>query len=244
MIDEVASGSDEPVADAYASWDGAYVLGALSAAERREYERHLADCTGCRLAVADLAGVPGLLQRVEPAVALALIEPVAAEPEPEAAPVPSNLLPQLVSGTRARRRRNVALALAGAAAAAVVAVLVAVPATLAVHDHGAPTAVVAEHTMNPVVPTPVSASFRVIAADGGSRIDMTCSYAKSETAYSWRGSLWVVGVDGTESRVADWTALPGTTMSPSGTVALAPDKIKSVQVRSAATNQVVLSSNL
>jgi hypothetical protein len=44
---------------------GPYVLGALSPAEREEYEQHLADCAECRAEVAELAGLPALLARVD-----------------------------------------------------------------------------------------------------------------------------------------------------------------------------------
>ena len=47
--------------DPYASWDAAYVLGALSTAERHEFEAHLTTCESCRLAVGELAGMPALL---------------------------------------------------------------------------------------------------------------------------------------------------------------------------------------
>jgi carotenoid cleavage dioxygenase-like enzyme len=45
----------------YEMWDAAYVLGALSEADRGEYEEHLAGCMSCREAVAELAGVVPLL---------------------------------------------------------------------------------------------------------------------------------------------------------------------------------------
>ena len=45
----------------YELWDAAYVLGALSEADRGEYEEHLAGCTSCSEAVAELAGVVPLL---------------------------------------------------------------------------------------------------------------------------------------------------------------------------------------
>ena len=49
----------------YAMWDAAYVLGSLSATERREFEAHLADCPPCREAVAQLSGLPALLSRLD-----------------------------------------------------------------------------------------------------------------------------------------------------------------------------------
>ena len=39
----------------YAMWDAAYVLGALSDSDRREYESHLEGCIECRTAVTELA---------------------------------------------------------------------------------------------------------------------------------------------------------------------------------------------
>jgi len=49
----------------YAMWDAAYVLGSLSAADRREFEAHMANCPACRDAVAELSGVPALLSLLD-----------------------------------------------------------------------------------------------------------------------------------------------------------------------------------
>jgi len=49
----------------YAMWDAAYVLGSLSAVDRREFEAHMANCPACRDAVADLSGVPALLSQLD-----------------------------------------------------------------------------------------------------------------------------------------------------------------------------------
>ncbi len=45
----------------YEMWDAAYVLGALSDGDHREFEMHMAGCTSCREAVAELVGVVPLL---------------------------------------------------------------------------------------------------------------------------------------------------------------------------------------
>jgi anti-sigma factor RsiW len=58
--------------DDYSEWDAAYVLGSLDAAERREFEGHLAGCASCQSAVAELAGMPGLLAQVPPGEVLAM----------------------------------------------------------------------------------------------------------------------------------------------------------------------------
>src|SRR5215212_9327779 len=94
--------------------DAAYVLGALSPAERLEFERHLPTCASCRRSVAQLAGMPGLLARV----------PVESVEEPVVTdPVPPTVLPALVARVRReQRRKTVLLSLGAAAAVAAVAV--------------------------------------------------------------------------------------------------------------------------
>ena len=54
---------------------GAYVLGALSPAERSAYERHIAACVTCRNEVAELAGLPGLLGRLDADTAASIGQP-------------------------------------------------------------------------------------------------------------------------------------------------------------------------
>src|SRR6516165_9407683 len=101
----------------YAMWDAAYVLGSLSASDRREFEGHMAGCPACRQAVADLSGVPALLSQLDRAEVAAMDEPgrtAAAAPE---------MLPSLLATVRWRRRRTrVATWVASSAAAAVLGV--------------------------------------------------------------------------------------------------------------------------
>jgi anti-sigma factor RsiW len=99
-------------ADPYRDWDVAYVLGSLSPAERRELERHLAECPTCAGNVGELAGMPGILASLSPERALELLDP--AGPPPQAPP------PRLSRSSRLslrRERARFAAALAGAAAA-------------------------------------------------------------------------------------------------------------------------------
>jgi len=245
MTDIPRIGADDAVmldeGDDYATWDAPYVLGALGRAERLRYEAHLADCPSCRAAVAELAVLPGLLGQVETDVALALVDPAT---EADAPPEP---LPRLAAQTRDRRRRGRWLAVGGAVAAAAAAVAIAVPVTALVGERPAPPAaehVVAEQQMTPMTTTPITASFRLVAVPGGTRVEMSCSYAPSDTDYTWQGALWVVHADGTQSKVAEWTAHPGQTLTPDGTTAVPPDQISSVEIRSAKTDQVILSGTL
>ena len=88
--------------------DGAYVLGALSPADRRAFEEHLSGCDRCQRSVRELAGLPGLLARVDAGV-------LSRRPLDE--PVPASVLPALLHDVRRDRRRRT-LAPAGVAAAA------------------------------------------------------------------------------------------------------------------------------
>ncbi|MBN9169085.1 MAG: zf-HC2 domain-containing protein, partial [Microbacterium sp.] len=83
----------------YADWDAAYVLGALSADDRREFEAHLEACPDCRRAVAELAPTVALLSRV----AVGTVEAMSEEDDlaGEAA-----ARAQLLSLDRARSRRR------------------------------------------------------------------------------------------------------------------------------------------
>ncbi len=51
--------------DKYAQWDAAYVLGALSEMDRREFDAHLGECPACREGVTELSGVPALLSLLD-----------------------------------------------------------------------------------------------------------------------------------------------------------------------------------
>lgn len=98
--------------DDYTDWDAAYVLGALPVAERREYEAHLAGCAACRGAVAELAGMPGLLAQLPPGEVLAMDRDGVSDLQP-----PASLMPTLpfVAAESPRRRWLAPLAAAAAA---------------------------------------------------------------------------------------------------------------------------------
>src|SRR6202008_2299840 len=70
----------------YAMWDAAYVLGSLSASDRREFETHMATCPACREAVSDLSGVPALLSQLDHDQVVAMDEPGRTVATPELSP--------------------------------------------------------------------------------------------------------------------------------------------------------------
>ena len=96
----------------YSHHDGAYVLGALTPTDRQQFESHLAGCPACARAVQELAGLPGLLSRVDPALL---------ETPPDPVPLPATLLPRLVAAVRRDQFRRTWRTVVAAAAAVVVA---------------------------------------------------------------------------------------------------------------------------
>jgi hypothetical protein len=110
--------------DRYAEWDAAYVLGALSPSDRRAYERHLAECDACHAAVAELAGMPGLLSTLSPAHAESLVAEAPGADLPDGGvPAPSGVEPAPVvplaglarAARKSRFRRRTLCAVAASA---------------------------------------------------------------------------------------------------------------------------------
>ena len=84
----------------HALWDAAYVLGSLSATDRREFEAHMAGCPACRQAVAELSGMPGVLAMLDLDDVVALDD---AQPDP---PLRPEVLQSVLDRVRWRRRRS------------------------------------------------------------------------------------------------------------------------------------------
>jgi len=98
---------------------GAYALGALEPGERRRVEEHLARCPTCATEMAEFAGLPALLDRVDPAD----LTPAAVTPSPE-------LFARMsAAATPPSRLRTRAVALVAAALLAVLGVGVTIWAT-------------------------------------------------------------------------------------------------------------------
>lgn len=220
----------------FAHQDGAYVLGALSPAGRLEFEQHLAGCPDCARAVRELAGLPGLLARVDPAVL---------ESPPLEEPVPDTLLPALVFGVRRSRRRRVLITAGVAAAAAVVAVTVPLAISGAFSGDHTPTAEPpgatststppAGRAMVPVGDAPVRASVALEQVPWGTRLDLTCTYAPGPERYELPSVvtyvLFVRTRDGSTQQVGTWRSLAGTTMRLTAAASASREDIASVEVR-------------
>lgn len=220
----------------FAHDDGAYVLGALAPSERLEFEKHLATCDECTRSVQELAGLPGLLGRVDSKV---LEHPPADEP------VPPTLLPTL-SREVARGRRRRTLAIAGLAAAAVAVLAVGVPVVVNQFDHGdgaspsasAPSTSPGDIVTRPMAPigeVPVSASLGLEQVKWGTRLLLTCTYEPAAVKYDLPRTvdytLFVRTREGTTEQVGSWRSAGGTTMHLAAATAADRADISSVEVR-------------
>jgi Putative zinc-finger len=219
----------------YELWDGSYVLGSLSPAERREFEAHLDGCEHCSLAVRDLAGLPGLLGRIGPDVFEASV------PEP----VPETLLPRLSRGVRRQQQRRTWLT-AGIAAAAAVAVTTGgvlaldQPSSAPIAGgHNPPVVRSSKQPMTKVSTDPMVASVALTPVAWGTRLDLTCSYPAGAVAYEGGSYALVVHTkDGRTERVATWNGLPGKSMNVTAATAAWKQDIRSVEVTTQAGKPV------
>ncbi|WP_270889266.1 anti-sigma factor family protein [Pedococcus sp. 5OH_020] len=242
--------------DSYTQWDAAYVLGTLSPAERVEFEAHLATCPDCRTAVAELAGMPGLLAQVPTGEVLAMD---LGGPEEDAAmltPPPRSLMPVLPTPSASRRRRWL-VPLAAAAAALVVGGLGGYAVSAAGHDGGPsprPTAtataaaVPGRLAFTSVEPSSMTAVLDLVPAGSGTQLRVECQYAvgsgrPGDPDYqgAWAEySIWVVDRAGKATQVKTWTARPDRVMHPSGVAPVPVGQIGVVEIRRVDTGRTVM----
>jgi anti-sigma factor RsiW len=198
--------------------DGAYVLGALSPAERAAFERHLSTCSFCREAVADIAVLPGLLGRLDPADFAKLLDPTLSSPAPTRSRMP-DLVTAAQSTRRKERKRIRVRVLSTALAAAVVALVVGVGAVFWMGT-GAPAQPVAGPMMAMTAvahEVPVSAKVSVTPLSAGTRVTLVCTYTdKSPDLEPYTIWLKAEGPDGETDTMGSWVAAPGKDFSMSG----------------------------
>lgn len=213
--------------DPYREWDVAYVLGSLSPAEREEYEEHLSTCDECSAAVASFEGMPAILSAVPREQAVELLD----------SPAEADVMPGLARAARAARRRariRIGAALVGAAAVgAVLAIFLRAP-------DPAPQAF--QTTFTQTVPSPVTASVKLVEEPWGTRIDIKCDYAKpaSGQGRSLGYSLFVVDSAGNATQVGTWNAGPGTSMTPTATTEVPRANITRIEIRLLSNDKTVL----
>lgn len=226
----------------FTQWDAAYVLGALSPADRREFEDHLDECPDCRRAIADLTSTVGLLSRVTAEDVEQIDEEqigderTDAEESPDAAVRPAEVL-ELARERARRRRRNRLVALI--AAAVLVIAAVAVPLTMSSLTRPSES-----FALSATTGIPLQASVRITPVAWGTRLDLDCRYPQDDSSDApeegWTYALAVVDRSGQAETLSTWRAGPGSNSRLSAGTALDVDDIRSVEIR--AMNGTVLMS--
>lgn len=228
----------------YSEWDAAYVLGALSAPDRADYERHLRNCRRCTAAVSELAGMPGLLGKVDQADVPALLN--ATVEEAVVAGPPADLMARITRSEgqarsrRLRRRVTILVAAAVVAAAAVI-----VPITLSGGEKPTVSTVLTTNTA-----VPLTAEVQMFGEQWGTRITVTCGYAKDgkwqnpQPAGPRNYGLYVVDSDGRATLVSSWAAHRGETVHATGSTNVDVAAINTVQIRSIETGKVLLAADV
>jgi hypothetical protein len=180
--------------------DAAYLLGGLDPADRRAYEQHLASCPLCHGSVTELAGLPALLERVDPASLDTL----------DTDPMPESLLPKLLSEvSRQRRRRTLRIAATGFLAACLIAVLTVGGVSIWSNSHHPQVLV-----MQPVGPDAdgVHATVRLLGDNADPRIQLDCGYLgnpNSEPSYEPSYQMVVFNRAGIKVNLGSWTPQAG-----------------------------------
>ncbi|MEI7715158.1 MAG: zf-HC2 domain-containing protein [Mycobacterium sp.] len=227
--------------DPYAMWDAAYVLGSLSAAQRREFEEHAAACPGCRDAVADLSGMPALLSQLNYGDVTAM-DHADGTPTSATLEMSPELLPSLLATVRWRRRRTRAAGwLAAAAVVLGIAVFVGVRAYSPARAHQV---TASSQPMAQVGTTLLASTVQLSSQNWGTSISLDCVCLAPPTAHHDTLAMVVVGRDGSHTQLATWVAEPGRSATPAGSISAPVDQIAAVQVVAADSGQILLQRSL
>ncbi|MFY1635647.1 anti-sigma factor family protein [Solwaraspora sp. WMMB335] len=190
----------------YAHDDGAYVLGALSPSERAAYEHHLRGCASCRQAVAEIAVLPGLLGRLDPAGFEQISDP----------PPAGSRLSTLVTAAGRARRRGRRMRRWQTAGAALAAAGLAVVVGFGVGWFGAGgTPSVDPGTqltaMEPVASQlPIHAEVGLRSGAGGTEVTMRCWWEPTNPdADAMTFELVAYDRSGAKQQVGSWAVSPG-----------------------------------
>lgn len=229
---------DREFAHDYEMWDAAYVLGSLSAAERRDYESHLLECPSCRAAVTELSGMPALLSHLDHDVVASLDQAGGADQPRQ----PPELLRSLLVAVRRQRRRSRLAWASTAVAAAVLAIGVFVG--VAGNPAPPPQAQVATLPMAQMHTALLAATVSLSDEDWGTVVKLRCVCLAPGTAAHDTLAMVVVGRDGQHGRLASWVAQPGHTATPTGSTSMSADQIAAVQVVAADSGEVLLQRTL
>lgn len=224
--------------DKYRDWDAAYVLGALDADDRRAFETHLRKCKDCSTAVAEFAGLPGILGKLsaEDAVTLLAEEDLLGGVDEHLRDgVHTPGLVQRLAVRAGRRRRRIRFV--SIAAAAVVVALIATGGF--VYALNQPTTAVPV-AMAQVHQHEITARMSVTQKAWGTRFDWSCSYYDDVWSTPTSYDLVVTTKSGATSVVATWSSAGPHAAGLTASSNIAIGDIRSVEIRLTGSSKPLL----
>jgi hypothetical protein len=209
-----------------ANWDAAYVLGALTPEERREYEDYLAANPQHAAALDEFSSLPSILDVLSPEEALALVS--TDEPRDEK---PLDLMPSLARAAERRQRRSrrnfMLMVTATAAAFLAVGVIVTAAVLGRPQTSTSPTLQAMTSTGRPGV----TAQLAVTEKKWGTRLDWQCQYTKDWSRNVGSYDLVVTTVDGKHTTVGSWRPEGNETSGLAAATVIPTSQIRTVDIR-------------
>jgi len=230
--------------DPFLDWDAAYVLGALSMDDRRDFERHLASCLDCATAVAELAGIPGILTKIDAETAVALTKAPGVEHMHGSGYQPDFVqkLARLATLRQRQMRRRLSVGMATAAAVLIVfGILAGTAIRPTTNLAGAPSSSTPSGTivaMSQVQPNVMTAELRVTSKPWGTRFDWSCNYVSTwAPGYGPQAyDLVITEASGAETTIATWSAAGPRAAGLAATSSVPTAEIRTVEIRAAGTD--------
>ena len=232
--------------DKYREWDAAYVLGSLSTDDRREYERHLANCSGCTNAIAELAGMPGFLMKIDANTAGALAgDPVGGNVFALPLEPIQSLARAAIKRRSSLRRRMVAGMAVAASFALVIGLLVGSNLHSSNNSTGGQTTALAAGTKISMVAMEKNAmvvDMRVMKKRWGTQFSWNCTYGNDVVSGDIPESydLVVTDTSGSKTTVASWSQAGTSAKGLIASTGIPLAKIKTVEVQYSDTHAPVV----
>ena len=223
--------------DPFKDWDAAYVLGALSTDERKEYESHLDTCATCSGAVTLFAGLPGILGKIDSETAIALLDGTRSDPILDSWNE-SAFIQKLAKRAEQERRHSRIFQSIGLAAASVILIVLGIAAGIVIHSSSNGNSTSSTNSIGRVIhvtnlqPQIMTATFRVTSKTWGTRFDWNCTYSNSASDQysSSHYNLIVTDTSGHNTVIATWSASGAKAVGLAATSAIPESQIKSVEV--------------
>jgi anti-sigma factor RsiW len=209
---------------------GAFVLGGLSDADHAAFATHLRDCPICQRELAQVSGIPRLLDLASDAALMPADPTTAAHPEPPLAD-PAIVL----SLVRARRRRS--RILTSVAAVVLAVAMLGAGTAIGLNLGRTPTPVAAARiTASPVTGSQAAVQIAFVTKAWGTELQL--DGANLPTAGEM--ALWVNDTDGRDYQVATWMATTSGKVKLTAACATHLSDIRKVELRTAAGSVVAV----